>query len=53
MNVFFITGNTAITLDLNQERFWMGDLSEFDHLLKKKWIYEERPLSIDDIIDGA
>jgi branched-chain amino acid aminotransferase len=54
MNVFFIIGNTAITPDLNQGTILDGVTRQSSITLLKEmgFTVEERPLSIDDIIDA-
>jgi branched-chain amino acid aminotransferase len=54
MNVFFIIGNTAITPDLEQETILDGVTRQSTMTLLKEmgFTVEERPLSIDDIIDA-
>lgn len=54
MNVFFIIGNTAITPDLTQGTILDGVTRQSAITLLKEMDYkvEERPLSIDDIIDA-
>ena len=54
MNVFFIIGNTAITPDLNQGTILDGVTRQSSITLLKEmgFMVEERPLSIDDIIDA-
>jgi branched-chain amino acid aminotransferase len=54
MNVFFIIGNTAITPDLEQGTILDGVTRQSTMMLLKEmgFTVEERPLSIDDIIDA-
>ena len=54
MNVFFIIGNTAITPDLEQGTILDGVTRQSAITLLKEmgFTVEERPLSIDDIIDA-
>lgn len=54
MNVFFIIGNTAITPDLEQGTILDGVTRQSSMTLLKEmgFTVEERPLSIDDIIDA-
>jgi branched-chain amino acid aminotransferase len=54
MNVFFIIGNTAITPDLSQGTILDGVTRQSAITLLKEMGFnvEERPLSIDDIIDA-
>jgi branched-chain amino acid aminotransferase len=54
MNVFFIIGNTAITPDLEQGTILDGVTRQSSITLLKEmgFMVEERPLSIDDIIDA-
>ena len=54
MNVFFIIGNTAITPDLDQGTILDGVTRQSTITLLKEmgFTVEERPLSIDDIIDA-
>lgn len=54
MNVFFIIGNTAITPDLEQGTILDGVTRQSAISLLKEmgFIVEERPLSIEDIIDA-
>lgn len=54
MNVFFIIGNTAITPDLNQGTILGGVTRQSSITLLQEMGFkvEERPLSIDDIIDA-
>lgn len=54
MNVFFIIGNTAITPDLEQGTILDGVTRQSSITLLKEmgFTVEERPLSIDDIIDA-
>ena len=54
MNVFFIIGNSAITPDLTQGTILDGVTRQSAITLLKEMGYkvEERPLSIDDIIDA-
>ena len=54
MNVFFIIGNTAITPDLDQGTILDGVTRQSSITLLKEMGFsvEERPLSIDDIIDA-
>ncbi|MEQ1678152.1 MAG: branched-chain amino acid aminotransferase [Chitinophagaceae bacterium] len=54
MNVFFIIGNTAITPDLEQGTILDGVTRQSAITLLKEmgFIVEERPLSIQDIIDA-
>jgi branched-chain amino acid aminotransferase len=54
MNVFFIICNTAITPDLNQGTILDGVTRQSSITLLKEmgFTVEERPLSIDDIIDA-
>lgn len=54
MNVFFIIGNTAITPDLEQGTILDGVTRQSTITLLKEmgFTVEERPLSIDDIIDA-
>ena len=54
MNVFFIIGNTAITPDLEQGTILEGVTRQSTITLLKEMglTVEERPLSIDDIIDA-
>ena len=54
MNVFFIIGNTAITPDLKQGTILDGVTRQSAITLLKEMGFsvEERPLSIDDIIDA-
>ena len=54
MNVFFIIGNTAITPDLEQGTILDGVTRQSTITLLKEmgFSFEERPLSIDDIIDA-
>lgn len=54
MNVFFIIGNTAITPDLDQGTILAGVTrdSVITVLKEMGFTVEERPLSIDDVIDA-
>jgi branched-chain amino acid aminotransferase len=54
MNVFFIIGNRAITPDLDQGTILDGVTRQSTMMLLKEMGFsvEERPLSIDDIIDA-
>ena len=54
MNVFFIIGNTAITPDLEQGTILDGVTRQSAITLLKEmgFTVEERPLSIDEIIDA-
>ncbi|MEP6713387.1 MAG: branched-chain amino acid aminotransferase [Ferruginibacter sp.] len=54
MNVFFIIGNTAITPDLEAGTILAGITRESVITLLKEmgFVVEERPLSIDDVIDA-
>ena len=54
MNVFFIIGNSAITPDLGQGTILDGVTRRSTITLLKEmgFTVEERPLSIDDIIDA-
>lgn len=54
MNVFFIIGNTAVTPDLEQGTILDGVTRQSAITLLKEmgFTVEERPLSIDDIIDA-
>ena len=54
MNVFFIIGNTAITPDLEAGTILAGVTRESTITLLKEmgFTVEERPLSIDDVIDA-
>jgi branched-chain amino acid aminotransferase len=54
MNVFFIIGNTAITPDLEEETILDGVTRSSSIALLKDlgFTVEERPLSIDEVIDA-